>query len=31
LLYGSIFQDNREVIRNPDLILPQQKVKMPKS
>jgi nucleoid-associated protein YgaU len=31
LLYGSIFQDNREVINNPDLILPQQKVKMPKS
>ena len=31
LLYGSIFQDNREVISNPDLILPQQKVKMPKS
>jgi nucleoid-associated protein YgaU len=31
LLYGSIFQDNREVIRNPDLILPQQKVKMPNS
>jgi nucleoid-associated protein YgaU len=30
LLYSSIFQDNREVIRNPDLILPEQKVKMPK-
>jgi nucleoid-associated protein YgaU len=29
-LYSSIFQDNREVIRNPDLILPQQQVKMPK-
>jgi nucleoid-associated protein YgaU len=29
LLYSSIFQDNREVIRNPDLILPEQKVKMP--
>jgi nucleoid-associated protein YgaU len=31
LLYGSIFKDNREVISNPDLILPQQKVKVPKS
>lgn len=28
--YSSIFQGNREVIRNPNLILPQQKVKMPK-
>jgi LysM repeat protein len=27
--YSSIFQGNREVIRNPNLILPQQKVKMP--
>ena len=29
-LYSSIFQDNREVIKNPDLILPKQEVKMPK-
>jgi LysM repeat protein len=29
LRYSSIFQGNREVIRNPNLILPQQKVKMP--
>jgi LysM domain-containing protein len=29
LRYSSIFHGNREVIRNPNLILPQQKVKMP--
>jgi nucleoid-associated protein YgaU len=29
-LYSSIFQDNREVIKNPNLILPKQEVKMPK-
>src|SRR5262249_25554069 len=29
-LYSSIFQDNREVIKNPDLILPKQEVKMPR-
>jgi nucleoid-associated protein YgaU len=29
LRYSSIFHGNREVIRNPNLILPEQKVKMP--
>jgi nucleoid-associated protein YgaU len=29
LRYTAIFQDNREVINNPDLILPQQQVKVP--
>jgi nucleoid-associated protein YgaU len=29
LRYTSIFQNNREVINNPDLILPQQQVKVP--
>ncbi len=29
LRYTTIFQDNREVINNPDLILPQQQVKVP--
>jgi nucleoid-associated protein YgaU len=31
LLYTSIFQGNRGTIRNPNLILPSQKVKMPPS
>ncbi len=31
LRYTSIFQGNRETIRNPNLILPAQKVKMPPS
>jgi nucleoid-associated protein YgaU len=29
MLYTSIFHGNRETIRNPNLILPAQKVKMP--
>jgi nucleoid-associated protein YgaU len=29
LRYTTIFQDNREVINDPDLILPQQQVKVP--
>jgi len=29
LRYTAIFQDNREVINDPDLILPQQQVKVP--
>jgi len=29
LRYTRIFQDNREVINDPDLILPQQQVKVP--
>jgi len=29
LRYTTIFQDNREVINDPDLILPKQQVKVP--
>ena len=31
LRYTTIFQDNREVINDPDLILPQQQVKVPRA